>query len=366
MRFTDIGIVGTGLWEGEPVGNEFFGDAYGSRTKATDPYRGRKSEGGTVNIGGMELAPDKYPRTLAAIERAFKDPFRGGVRRRFFPADLKVSDAESEAAGKAIADAGLTAADIGAVLVQSVIPDEVLPKNAGIIAHNLGIKNAPAWELDSICNSTLSHLTVACSLIVSGFARHVLCVQSAAYSRVRDPGSSSSLQEADMAGAFVVGPSPGARIATSWRTDGKLHGAIKFQWKPPTGAPTRRWWEPSQERLLIHFDKPLQEQVMAEIAENARRVCDEAMGRAELRYDELELFVGHQPTVWITAFLEDVLGLREGIAFDTFAEYANANSATFTASVHEARRAGRLRRGTKALFFAPAAGYTFGALALTW
>ena len=254
-----------------------------------------------------------------------------------------MSDAETEAARKAIADAGIEPADVGAVLVQSFLPDEVQPKNAGLIAHNLGIRNAPAWEVDSICNSTLTHVTVGSSLILSGLARHVLCVQSVAYSRVRDPGSSSSLQEADMASAFVLGPSSGARIAASWRTDGRLHGAIKLQWTPPTGAPARQWWEQSQERLLIRFDAGLQEQVMGEIAGRPARLRrGDGAGRDALR--RARRLRGAPAHV-----LEHRLPLgrprpggADGIAFDTFDEYANVNSASITASLHEARRTGRI------------------------
>jgi 3-oxoacyl-[acyl-carrier-protein] synthase III len=365
MIIRDIGIVGTGLWEGEVVGNDHFQRAL-STAQVKDPYRGGRGDDGTLRIAGMEFTPDRYPRTIAALEKSFRDPFRGAQRRRYFPSDLKASDAEAEAGAKAIADAGLQPADVGAVLVQSFLPDVIQPKNAALVAHKLGIRNAPAWEVDSICNTVLTHLTVGSSLIRSGFAAHVLCVQSTSYSRVSDPTSSSAMQEGDMASAFVLGPSPGTSLSCSFRTDGRLHAAIDLHWAPPAGAPRRRWWEPSQERLVIGFDPELQAQVMGEIAGNARTVCDEAMQRGDLRYDDLDLFIAHQPMSWNKAFMEDVLGLREGTAYDTFEEYASINSCGLATSIHEARRTGRVKRGSKVLLFGPAAGYTFGAIAGQW
>lgn len=366
MLFRDIGFIGTGLWAGEPTQNDYFGEGFGIRAQVKDPYHGNLGAGGALRIAGMELSPEEYPRALAAIDIGFRDPFRGTSRRRYFPPDLKVSDAETEASRNALADAGIRAADIDAVLVQSFLPDELQPKNAAKIAYNLGITRAPAWELDSLCNSSFTHFNVGASLILSGFARHVLCVQSVAYSRVADPGASSRVQEGDMASAFVLGPSPGTTAACSWRTDGRLHGAIKLQWAPESGAGERKYWERSQEGLRIRFDAALQAQVMGEIAHNARVVCAEALDKAEMRREDVDVCLHHQPMNWYGAFLADVLGLADNVVFDTFEEYANINAAGTPASLHHARLAGRVRPGSNVLMFGPAAGYTFAAMAIRW
>jgi len=361
----DIGILGTGLWQCEAISNEMMRRDV-QQAEVKDPYHGRRDDSGAVSIAGMVFTPDKHARTLAAIERSFRDPYRGTRRRRIFPPTFKVSDAESDAARRAIADAGMTPADIGALLVQSFLPDDIQPKNQGLVAHNLGITHAPAWGVESICNSPITHFTIGSSLIVAGHAETVLCVQSSALSRVTDPNSSSTVQEADMASAFVLGRSPGARAAFSWRTDGRLHGAISTPWEVPAGAPPRRYWEPSKERLMVHFDPSLQAELMGEIAEKARIVCAEALARAEMTLDEIEVFISHQPMSWYDAFISDVLGLRDGVLFGTFEEYANINASSITASLHHARLEGRITKGTKVLMFGPAAGYTYGAAALRW
>lgn len=362
----DVAVIGSGLWEAPAIGNDAFPQVALAERPARDPYRGRPDAHGVVRIAGMELDAARFGRTLGAIQRAFDDPFRGTVRRRYLPPDMRVSEAEADAARRAIADAGLEADQIDAILVQSFLPDEVQPKNAALIAQALGIHRAMAWGVDTICNSVISHLHAAASLIVAGQAEHVLCVVSAAYSRVADPGASSTIQEADMAGAMVLARRPGRRMDFAWRVDGSLHGAIKLAWDAPTGAASRAWWQPSREQLVIRFDPELQSRVMGEVAQHARSVCEEALGRAEMRLDDVEVFLSHQPMVWYREFIADLLGLRDGVVFDTFEEYGCVNSAGISTSLHHARKAGRLVEGTRALVFSPAAGYVYGAAAVRW
>ncbi|MFO0618632.1 MAG: 3-oxoacyl-[acyl-carrier-protein] synthase III C-terminal domain-containing protein [Polyangiaceae bacterium] len=363
---TDIGILGTGVWDAEPVGNERFERFATAAGAVRDPFKGRRGEDGSISIAGLELTKARYPRTLSAVERAFADPYRGARRRRILPEDMRVSDAEVSAARAAIAGAGLTAADIDLVLTHSFLPDEFTPKNAARVAYALGIGGAGAWELDSVCNSALSQLTAGAALISSGIARHVLCVQSCVYSRVTDPNTASTVQEADLAAAYVLGRRPGGQLAFSWRTDGRLHDATLLQWDAPTGAPKRKYWERAKEQLLIRFDPELQPQVMGDLQRYAPVVVEEALGRAGMTIDDVDVFISHQPMAWYPEFIEETLGLRAGAMFHTFEEYANVNSPSLTASLHHALLAGRVAPGTRVLFFGPAAGYTYGAVALRW
>ncbi|HWL88731.1 MAG TPA: hypothetical protein VNO21_23170, partial [Polyangiaceae bacterium] len=263
-RISDIGVLGIALFSGDVVENSAFPEAL-KAARAPDPFRGRRSDDGTIRIAGMEFTHPKWSRTIRAIERAFDDPFRGSRRRRYFPAHMLPSDAEAEAGKRAIADAGLTGDRIDALLLQSFLPDEIQPSNPALVAHKMGLSNLPSWGLDSLCNSPISQLQVAAALIASGQAEHVLCVHSAPYSRVRDPSSSLTFQEGDMAAAFVVGPSPGTRLHFAWRTDGRLHPAIRVAWAIPQNAPPRRFWEPSQERLMNVWRDDLQAEVMGEL-----------------------------------------------------------------------------------------------------
>jgi 3-oxoacyl-[acyl-carrier-protein] synthase-3 len=360
-----IGILGTGLWDGPVIGNDAF-PAVMREAPPIDPYKGRRDDDGTLHIAGLALHPDRHARTLAALEKGFRDPFRGTRRRRAIPDAMPMSDAEAEAARHALAAASLSADDIDVLLVQSFLPDRLQPRNAALVADKIGLRHGAAWEVDSICNSAVSQLQVAASLVASGQARHVLCTQSVAYSRVRDPGVSASFQEGDMASAFVVGSSSTSELQFAWQTDGSLHEAIRLDWDAPTGAAPRRYWEQPRERIVIRWRDDLQRQVMSQVEGKARALVNDVLARAGTRIDEIDCFVTHQPMNWFVAFMEDVLGLRDGVAVSTFEEYANINSASVTASLHHAVVQRGLRRGARVLIFCPGAGYTYGAAVVRW
>jgi len=155
-------------------------------------------------------------------------------------------------------------------------------------------------------------------------------------------------------------------MSFGWRTDGSLHSAIKLQWAPGCGTPARRWWEPASDALHIGFDLALQAKVMGKIAENALVVCGEALERGQLRREDLDVFITHQATYWQSSFIEDTLGLKDGIGFETFEHYANINSAGIPASILHARQSGAIAPGSRVLLFGPSAGYTYAAAAIQW
>lgn len=361
--FHDIGILGTGLWEGPVVENHKITVADGVHR---DPFKGQRGDDGLVRIAGLELHPQRHRRALAQIEQSYKDPYRGTVRRRICPRSVPPSEMEADAARRALADAGLQPGDVDAVLVQSFLSDHLQPKNASRLCALLGVHRALALNVDTLCNSAASQVLLGAALIQSRQARRVLCVQSTVFSCVADPGTSAAVQEADMASALLLGEVRGARLACSSHVEGRLHGAVRLDWAVPEGAAAgRRYYEPPVERMAILFDAGLKAEAMRDMAARAAPLCQEALARAELDIKGVGAFVCHQPLSWACALFADVLGLPDGVAIDVFPEYANIGSCSIAAGLHHARQAGRLGGGQALLLFAPAAGATYLAMALS-
>lgn len=352
----DIGILGTGLWQGPAVSNDVFEPACLGHARPIDPFYGDPKA--PIQVAGLELSPQRHPRAVAAVRHSYADPYRGARRRRWFPKGLPSSDAEADAGRAALASAGLYPQDVDALLLQSFLPDQLQPNNAALVAHKLGLCRGPAWDVNAVCSSSLAQLSVAAGLIASGQARVVLCVQSTAYSPVTDPASTASVVLGDMASAFVLGPRPGATLATRWHTDGQFYPAVQLRRED---AP---YWAATEEPVDIVFRHELMGAYLRATAEHAVGLCGAVLRASDLELSSVDLSVTHQAMSWFPAFIADAVGLRDGVMFDTFEEYASIGSCSIPASLHEARLRGRLGPGARVLLFVSAAGKTFGAAAL--
>ena len=82
---------------------------------------------------------------------------RVGIRERHL-ADKGVatSDLAVEAAKKALAERGIDASDLDAIIVGTVTPDMFFPSTACLVQHKLGAKNV--WGFDLLAASTARSL----------------------------------------------------------------------------------------------------------------------------------------------------------------------------------------------------------------
>ena len=104
---------------------------------------------------------------------------RTGIRERHIvEPGVATSDLGKEAAVQAIANAGLTPADIGVIIVGTVTPDMMFPSTACLIQHKIGAHNAWGFDLSAACSAFTYSLTTACQFVASGAATRPRGVRS--------------------------------------------------------------------------------------------------------------------------------------------------------------------------------------------
>jgi 3-oxoacyl-[acyl-carrier-protein] synthase III len=134
----------------------------------------------------------------------------GIVQRRFARTDETVVDMAVDAGSKALADAGLAPSDIDAVLVATCTMPSSIPNAAGQTADRIGMRAAPAFDINAACAGFCYGLGTASDMIRAGSARHVLVIGAEKLSDWVDPlDRSTCIIFADGAGAAVVGPVEG-------------------------------------------------------------------------------------------------------------------------------------------------------------
>jgi 3-oxoacyl-[acyl-carrier-protein] synthase-3 len=155
---------------------------------------------------------------------------RSGIETRHWASDEETVAAMSvEASGKAIADAGISADQIGAVVVSTVSHFSQTPAIATEIADKLGTNKAAAFDISAGCAGFGYGLTLAKGMIVEGSAEYVLVIGVERLSDLTDlEDRATAFLFGDGAGAVVVGPSEEPHIGpTVWGSEGDKAGTIK-------------------------------------------------------------------------------------------------------------------------------------------
>jgi len=110
---------------------------------------------------------------------------RSGIERRHFAAEGQTtSDLATDAARAALADAGMDAANIDAIIVATSTPDTTFPSVATMVQGKLGMKNGFAFDVQAVCAGFVFAMSNADALIKSGQAKRVLVVGAETFSRI--------------------------------------------------------------------------------------------------------------------------------------------------------------------------------------
>src|ERR1700731_1007864 len=109
-----------------------------------------------------------------------------------------------KAAQKALAQRGIAATDINAIIVGTVTPDMFFPSTACVVQDKLGAKGAWGFDLSAACSAFLYSVQVGAQFIGTGSHKKVLVIGSDVMSSIID--------YADRATCVIFGDGAGAAI----------------------------------------------------------------------------------------------------------------------------------------------------------
>ncbi len=144
---------------------------------------------GIIGIGSY--VPDKI-LTNADLEKMVdtSDEWivsRTGIKeRRICPEGKAASDLGTNAAMRAVENAGINVDEIDMIICATITPDMVFPSTACIIQNKIGIENIPCFDLSAACSGFIYGLEMARNLVEMGKYKNVLVVAAECMSRVTD------------------------------------------------------------------------------------------------------------------------------------------------------------------------------------
>ena len=112
---------------------------------------------------------------------------RVGISERHIAApDVATSDMAVLAARIALANRGIDASEVNAIIVCTVTPDMMFPSTACLVQDRLGAKGAWGFDLVAACSGFVYGLTTAAHLVSGGSHKKVLVIGSDTMSRIID------------------------------------------------------------------------------------------------------------------------------------------------------------------------------------
>jgi 3-oxoacyl-[acyl-carrier-protein] synthase III len=280
----------------------------------------------------------------------------GIVSRRFAAPDESVIDMAEAASRQAIERAGMTGADIDAVLVATVTYPMQTPAAATILAHRLGATPAAAFDISAACAGFCHGVSLANDMVRGGSARHVLVVGVEKLTDFNDPTDrGAAFIFADGAGAVVIGPSDTPGIGpTIWGSDGSNFDAIinKSSWLEYRDDPERQW-----PFLVMQGQKVFRWAVW-----QMSPVAQKAIDAAGIEAGDLEAFIPHQANMRIIDAMIKQLGLPEHVKVARdIADTGNTSAASVPLAMDRMLTEGQAESGGLALLIGFGAGLAYAA-----
>jgi 3-oxoacyl-[acyl-carrier-protein] synthase-3 len=291
---------------------------------------------------------------------------RTGIHtRHIVDPGVATSDLGTQAALKAIAQAGLTPNDIDLIIVGTTTPDMFFPSTAALIQHKIGAHRAWGFDLAGACSGFNFSLATASQLVSTGRHNHALVVGADVMSSIIDyTDRATCVLFGDGAGAVVVSAARDPSLAIldfAHEIDGS--GGVSLNM--PAGGSLRPASRETVEQRL-HYVKQDGSAVFKFAVRKTEEISRVILQRNGLKADDIGLFVSHQANRRIITAAADRLGVDPARVIINLEKYGNTTAATIPLALEDCVQDGRLKKGDLVLLASVGAGFTVGAVLLRW
>jgi 3-oxoacyl-[acyl-carrier-protein] synthase-3 len=283
---------------------------------------------------------------------------RTGIReRRIAAKEEALTDIARPAARAALADAGIEAEDIDLLICATVTPDMMFPTSSALLADELGMPKAAAYDLLAGCTGFVYAVVQAYAMLASGLSKRALVVGGDVLSKILDwEDRSTIVLFGDGAGAVVMEPvERGGFLGFELGADG---GGGEHLWLPGSGS--------------RHFEDPDQYVKMngREVFKFATRVlvysAEQVLAECGKTVEDVDVYIPHQANKRIIDYAAGKLGIPAERTVVNVDRYGNTSSGSIPLALTDARAEGRLRDGALVLMTGMGAGLTWGSALIEW
>ncbi|WP_137112159.1 beta-ketoacyl-ACP synthase III [Rhodobacter sp. SY28-1] len=286
---------------------------------------------------------------------------RSGIERRHFAADGQMtSDLATRAAQAALADAGIAADQIDAIIVATSTPDLTFPSVATMVQAALGITKGFAFDVQAVCAGFVYALANANALVVSGQANRVLVIGAETFSRLMNwKDRSTCVLFGDGAGAVVLEVVEGTGtntdrgiLSTDLNSDGRYKDILYVDGGTSTGTTGH----------LVMEGKEVFRHAIEKLAETAHTALD----KAGLTPEDVDWIVPHQANIRIIEGTAKRMQVPMDRVVVTVQDHGNTSAASIPLALSVGKARGQIKPGDLIVMEAIGGGLAWGSVVLRW
>jgi len=286
---------------------------------------------------------------------------RTGIRQRYIAGDGEtLTSLVTEASRQAMADAGVHAGELDAIILGTVSPDRLMPATAVEVQAALGASRAVAFDLGAACSGWLYAAQVAEGLLATDQYETILVIGGEVLSRIVNwKDRNTCVLFGDGAGATIVRRSSKGRgiLSAYMRSDGNLADLLH---RPKGGG-----CFPMSDEVLAegsHYIQMSGREVFKHAVRSMADAADRALDGAKLSGTDIDLMIPHQANIRIIEATAKHANIPMEKVFVNVDRFGNTSAASIPIALDEARRQGRIVEGSTVLFAAFGAGFTWGSM----
>lgn len=267
-----------------------------------------------------------------------------------------------KAVTKLLESTGTAPEDIDLLICPTSNPDYRFPSTASIIAHQCGLTNAYAYDIQAACAGFLVGLEDGANYIRAGRKKKVIVVSAEKMTSMTNYEDRATCPLfGDAAGCMLLEPTeePVGIIDGVFHVDGS--GLEHLIYKAGGSAhPASVETVQAREHYVYQEGRAVYKHAVTDMLTSSLDV----MKRNNLSSDDVDWFVPHQANLRIIEAVASRSGIDHGKVLVNIERYGNTSAASIPLCLDEYKS--RIRKGDKLILTAFGAGFTWGALYVIW
>lgn len=267
------------------------------------------------------------------------------------------------AVGRLLANTGTKQEDVDMVICATSNPDYRFPSTASIIAHQCGLSNSYAYDIQAACAGFIVSLQAANAYIRSGLYKKVVVVAAEMMSSMTNYEDRTTCPLfGDAAAAVMVEPTEEAGTGI---IDGVFHvdgeGLPHLVMKAGGSAyPASHATVDAREHFVYQEGRAVYKHAVTDMLTSSQDV----MKRNNLSVEDVDWFVPHQANLRIIEAVGGRIGIPDERVLVNIQYRGNTSAASIPLCLDEHKD--KLKKGDKIVLTAFGAGFTWGAMYLVW